>query len=114
MKAMILSLALLGAASAASAALTPEERSFSLTLSADPPPSQPANMAPRARYVATREYVHRADAVINRGADPLSLGVRPPNNDTRYYQGSEAKMVSDARDLSNIALMNGIRIRQSP
>lgn len=100
MKTLILSLALLGAASAAQGALTPDEQSFSQSLA----PSA------RAKYTATREYVHRAEAIINNGVDPLSLGRKPANIDTQYYKGDEASTVSQARDLSNIALMNGIKV----
>lgn len=100
MKILILSLVLLGAASAAQAALTPDEQTFSQTLAP----------AARAKYAATREYVHRAQAIINDGADPLTLGRKPANIDTQYYQGDEASIVSQARDLSNIALMSGIKV----
>lgn len=100
MKTLILSLLLLGAASLSQAALTPDEQSFAASLSS----------TDRAKYTATREYVHRAEAIINGGADPLTLGRRPANIDTRYYKDDEAATVSKARDMSNLALMKGIKI----
>lgn len=100
MKTLILSLALLGAASLSQAALTPDEQATAATMSG----------TQRARYVATREYVHRAEAIVNDGADPLTLGSKPSNVDTQYYQGDEANEVSRARTLSNLALMKGIRV----
>ena len=100
MKTLILSLALLGAASLAQAALTPDEQSFAASLSS----------SDRAKYTATREYVHRAEAIVKRGADPLTLGRKPSDIDTQYYQGDEAATVSKARDMSNLALMKGIRV----
>jgi hypothetical protein len=102
MKTLILSLILLGAASAAQAVLTSGERAYAQTL--DP--------AARPKYIAMREYVYKADLIVNQGADPTSLGLKPPVNlfDANYYKGNEAKMVAQARDLSNIALMNGVKI----
>ena len=100
MKTLFLSLMILGAAASAHAELTPDEQSFAASLS-------PAD---RAKYTATREYVHRAEAVINDGANPLSLGARPSNIDTQYYQGTEEADVSKARTMSNLVKMRGIRV----
>lgn len=100
MKTLILSLMILGAAASAHAELTPDEQSFAAGLSD----------ADRAKYTATREYVHRAEAIIKGGANPLSLGSRPSNVDTQYYQGNEAADVSKARTMSNMVLMRGIKV----
>ena len=100
MKPLILSIALLGAVSGAQAALTPAEQATAQSLSG----------TARTKYTVTREYVHRAEAIVNKGADPLTLGVKPTNVDTQYYVGNESNIVTQARTLSNIALMSGITI----
>ena len=106
MKTLILSLVLLGAISSAHAALTGEEQAKAATLS----------QANRAKYTATREYVHRAEAIYYNGADALTLGRKPANIDTQYYledngqNAKDADIVSKARDMSNLELIKGIRV----
>jgi protein-disulfide isomerase len=100
MKTLILSLVLLGAAAAAQAKLSADEQST----------AQSMDTATRAKYTATREYVHRAEAIINDGANPLTLGTKPSNIDTQYYQGDDLSIVTKARDASNIAKMSGLKI----
>ena len=104
MNALILSLVLVGTASIARAQLTPAEQAFSKGL----------DSAAQAKYEATREYYHRAAAIIAKTADPLSLGSKPQAFDAQYLKTDEASTISQARDLSNIALMNGIKFTAPP
>lgn len=95
---------LLGAASSARAELTPEEQAFSQGLDA----------AAQANYTATREFVHRSAAVVAKTFDAAKLGRRPPGFDAQYLRDGEAAMLKEARDLSNIALINGIKFAAPP
>jgi hypothetical protein len=75
MKTLILSLILLGAASMAQADLTPIEQTFSKGLDG----------AAQQKYTATREYFHRASAIIKKTSDPLSLGRKPKDLDSQKH-----------------------------
>jgi hypothetical protein len=69
------------------------------------------NAVDRERYQATREYVHKAVAIVNKTADPASFGLRPKTYDTKYLKSDEAKIVRQAREMSNTALLKGIKIK---
>ena len=99
MKTLVLSLLLVGAASVAGATLTPDEQAFALTLPADD----------RTRYTATREYVHRAEAIVHTGVSPLTLGRKPTDLDISYYQGDDASLIDQARNASNFAIMKNLK-----
>ncbi len=100
MKTLILSFLLVGAATIAQADLTPAEQAFSKGL----------NATARARYTTTREYFHRAAAIVNKTADPISLGRKPKDFDAKYLGGDEASIIAKARNLSNDALLSGISV----
>jgi hypothetical protein len=100
MKTLILSLVLICAVGIARAQLTPDEQTFAKGL--DP--------AAQTKYTATREYFHRAAAIINKTAEPTTLGRKPQEFDAQYLKPDEAATITKARDLSNIELMKGISI----
>lgn len=100
MKTVFLALVLVGVAGTARAALTAEEQQVSQSLS---PEAQ-------KRYAATREYLHRAQKVVDQQIAPISLGRRPTSYDASYITADEKAVIDQAVELSNIALINGVRI----
>jgi hypothetical protein len=100
----LVTLLILGATSGVRAGLTPEEQAFSQGLDA----------AAQANYAATREFVHRSAAVVAKTFDAAKLGRRPPGFDAQYLRDGEAAMLTEARNLSNIALINGIKFTAPP
>ncbi|MEP6671503.1 MAG: hypothetical protein ABJF10_20240 [Chthoniobacter sp.] len=102
--AALVSIILLSATSGVRAELTPEEQTFSQSLDA----------AAQAKYAATREFVHRSAAVVAKTVDALKLGRRPAGFDAQYLRDGEAAMLEEARNLSNIALINGIKFTAPP
>ena len=100
MKNLILLLSLTAAASIARAELTPDEQAFSKGL--DP--------AAQIKYTATREYFHRAKAIIDKTAEPTSLGRKPQDFDAQYLKADEAAIITQARNLSNMELMKKISV----